>query len=200
MSGISFMQITQSVAQKLTTTTLPRRPEVAIFSPLIVVKVTGGTAGAHGNVATRKIPTAAASTAARIRPRTEPAFSRRGGLDIGGGPMRPILGLFALLVISAPAAASLDRISNADAVSGLKQALNDGSHAAVSKLGVANGYFGNPQVKIPLPPSLKRVEGAMRAIGMRKQADDLVLTMNRAAEAAAPEAKQLLVDAVKKMS
>ena len=114
--------------------------------------------------------------------------------------MRPILGLFAFLVINSAFAAGLDRISNADAVSGLKQALNDGSIAAVSKLGVANGYFGNPQVKIPLPPSLKRVEGAMRALGMRKQADELVLTMNRAAEAAAPEAKQLLVDAVKKMS
>lgn len=115
--------------------------------------------------------------------------------------MRHILGFFALLVISGHApAAGLDRISNADAVSGLKQALNDGSLAAVAKLGVENGYFGNPQVKIPLPPSLKRVEGAMRALGMRKQADELVLAMNRAAESAAPEAKQLLVDAVKKMS
>jgi hypothetical protein len=114
--------------------------------------------------------------------------------------MDRILGFFALLVISASAAASLDRISNADAVGGLKQALNDGSLAAVAKLGVQNGYFNNPQVKIPLPPSLKRAEGEMRALGMRKQADELVLTMNRAAEAAAPEAKQLLVDAVKKMS
>ncbi len=114
--------------------------------------------------------------------------------------MRPILSAFALLVISAHAQANLDRISNTDAVSGLKQALNDGSIAAVSKLGVENGFFGNPRVKIPLPPSLKRVEGAMRALGMRKQADELVLSMNRAAEAAVPEAKQLLVDAVKKMS
>ena len=114
--------------------------------------------------------------------------------------MRHILGLFALLVICAPAGAQLDRISNADAVSGLKQALNDGSLAAVAKLGVENGYFANPQVKIPLPPSLKRAEGAMRALGRRKQADELVLTMNRAAEAAAPEAKQLLVDAVKTMT
>ncbi|MBI2295342.1 MAG: DUF4197 domain-containing protein [Betaproteobacteria bacterium] len=115
--------------------------------------------------------------------------------------MRHIASLLAWLVISAPlAAAGLDGISNADAVSGLKQALNDGSIAAVARLGVENGYFGNPQVKIPLPPSLKRVEGAMRAIGMRKQADELVLAMNRAAEQAVPEAKRLLTDAVKKMS
>jgi Protein of unknown function (DUF4197) len=114
--------------------------------------------------------------------------------------MRAILGCFAFIVISTSSAAGLDRISNTDAVSGLKQALNDGSVAAVAKLGVENGFFANPQVKIPLPPSLKRAEGAMRALGMRKQADELVLSMNRAAEAAVPEAKQLLVDAVKKMS
>jgi hypothetical protein len=114
--------------------------------------------------------------------------------------MRAILGFFAFLVISTSFGAGLDRISNTDAAGGLKQALNDGSVAAVAKLGVENGFFANPQVKIPLPPSLKRVEGAMRTFGMRKQADDLVLSMNRAAEAAVPEAKQLLVDAVKKMS
>lgn len=115
--------------------------------------------------------------------------------------MRAILSFFALLVICGHAmAAGLDRISNADAVGGLKQALNDGSLAAVSRLGIENGFFNNPQVKIPLPPSLKRAESAMRALGMKKQADELVLSMNRAAEAAVPEAKELLVDAVKKMS
>ena len=114
--------------------------------------------------------------------------------------MHYILGFFALLVISSHAAAGLDSVSNAEAIRGLKQALNDGSAAAVAKLGVENGYFANPKVKIPLPPSLQRVESGLRAFGMRRQADDLVLTMNRAAEAAVPEAKQLLVDAVKKMS
>jgi hypothetical protein len=114
--------------------------------------------------------------------------------------MLRILGWLALVVISGPAAASLDRISNADQVSGLKQALSDGSIAAVAKLGVQNGFLSNPKVKIPLPPSIQRVEGAMRAFGMGKQADDLVLSMNRAAETAVVEAKPLLVDAVKKMS
>ena len=105
------------------------------------------------------------------------------------------------VVSLAPAlAASLDRLTNADAASGLKQALTEGSAAAVAKLGVENGYLANPKVKIPLPPSLQRVEGAMRVMGMRRQADELVVAMNRAAEAAAPEAKALLVDAVKKMT
>lgn len=120
--------------------------------------------------------------------------------DTGNSTMRPILGFFAVLVICGHAQASLDSISNTDAVSGLRQALNDGSLAAVAKLGVQNGYFANPKVKIPLPPSLQRIESALRFAGMKKQADELVLSMNRAAEAAAPEAKQLLVDAVKKMS
>lgn len=101
---------------------------------------------------------------------------------------------------SLPAAAGIADISNADAASSLRQALADGSAAAVKLLGAENGYFGNAKVKIPLPPSLQKVEGAMRMMGMKKQADELVLSMNRAAEAAAPEAKQLLTDAVKKMS
>ena len=112
-----------------------------------------------------------------------------------------ILGCLTALVISAGAwGASLPGVSEGEAASGLKQALIDGSAAAVRLLGVENGFFGNPKVKIPLPPALKRVESALRFAGMRKQADDLVLAMNRAAEAAVPEAKALLVDSVKRMS
>jgi Protein of unknown function (DUF4197) len=97
-------------------------------------------------------------------------------------------------------AADLSGISNTEATTGLKQALIDGSAAAVAQLGVQNGFLSNAKVKIPLPPALQRIEGAMRIAGMRKQADDLVLAMNRAAEAAVPEAKTLLVESVKKMS
>lgn len=115
--------------------------------------------------------------------------------------MRRILGFLACLVISLPVlAAGLDSISNTDAVGGLKQALTDGSGAAVSLLGKENGFFGNDKVKIPLPPALEKIESALRFMGKQQQADDLVLAMNRAAEAAVPEAKALLVDAVKKMS
>ena len=114
--------------------------------------------------------------------------------------MRHIVACLNFLLIGNAAAATIADLSNAEAVRGLKQALNDGSAAAVARLGVENGYFANPNVKIPLPPSLQRVERGLRAFGMRRQADELVLTMNRAAEAAVPEAKQLLVDAVKTMS
>jgi hypothetical protein len=91
-------------------------------------------------------------------------------------------------------------LTNTDAVQGLKQALVDGSAAAVAKLGVSNGFLGNAKVKIPLPPALQKIERALRFTGMNKQAEELVVSMNRAAEAAVPEAKTLLVDAVKKMS
>jgi hypothetical protein len=114
--------------------------------------------------------------------------------------MRRILSCFGALAISGLAAAGLDDITNAEAVRGLRQALTDGSLAAVAKLGVENGFFANPKVKIPLPPSLQRVERGLRTFGMRREADELVLAMNRAAEAAVPEAKQLLTDAVRKMS
>jgi len=91
-------------------------------------------------------------------------------------------------------------LSDSETNEGLKTALNQGVTKAVSMLGATDGFFGNKEVKIPLPKSLKKIEKGMKLVGMGKQSDELVLKMNRAAEAAVPEAKALLVDAVKKMS
>jgi hypothetical protein len=99
-----------------------------------------------------------------------------------------------------PTLAQLERITSQEAASGLKAALEKGSTAAVASLGRTDGFFANPQVKIPLPDSMQRAERLMRRIGMGKQADELILTLNRAAEAAVPEAKQLFVDSVRKMT
>lgn len=112
---------------------------------------------------------------------------------------KAIAGIVAVL-LALPAYASLDQISNPEAVSGLKGALERGATVAVDLLGRTDGFFGNNAVKIPLPDSLKRYEKLMRNVGLGKHADELILTMNRAAEAAVPEAKKLFVDAVKKMS
>jgi len=101
---------------------------------------------------------------------------------------------------SQPAASGVDALSSADINAGLKEALTRGADAAVAQLGQPNGFFGNPALRIPLPPTLQKAEKAMRMFGMGKQADELVLSMNRAAEAAVPEAKPLLVDAVKSMT
>ncbi len=101
---------------------------------------------------------------------------------------------------AAPCVAQLENITNREAISALRTALEKGSRAAVDQLGRQDGFFGDTRVKIPLPPSLQRAERNLRRFGMGKYADELVLTMNRAAEAAVPEAKQLFVDSVKKMS
>jgi hypothetical protein len=95
---------------------------------------------------------------------------------------------------------SLDALSNADINAGLKEALTRGADSAVAQLGVKDGFYGNPALKIPLPKNLQKVDKAMRMFGMGKEADELILAMNRAAEAAVPQAKTLLVDAVKNMT
>lgn len=115
--------------------------------------------------------------------------------------MKKLLAALAFVTLgNAALAASLSDYTDAQTVKGLKEALTQSASGAVSKLGRENGFFGNDKVKIPLPESLQRIEGAMRTFGMGKQADELVLAMNRAAEAAVPEAKKLLIDTVKKMS
>jgi hypothetical protein len=112
------------------------------------------------------------------------------------------ISLFAALAFACatPAQANLDALSNQDAVSGLKAALEKGTGVAVDLLGRTDGFYGNSAVKIPLPDALKKTQKLMRGIGMGRQADELELTLNRAAEAAVPEAKKLFVDSIRKMS
>ena len=115
--------------------------------------------------------------------------------------MRLTLSLFAGLLLAANAhALSLDSISGKDANGGLKEALTQGAGKAVDLLGKKDGFMANSKVKIPLPPSVQKVESVMRGLGMGKKADELITAMNRAAEAAVPEAKTLLVNSIKQMS
>ncbi len=99
-----------------------------------------------------------------------------------------------------PAIGQLDRITQKEAAAGLRAALEQGARAAVATLGKADGFLGNPAVKIPLPESAQRAEKLARRMGLGKKADELIVAMNRAAEQALPEARALLVDSVKKMS
>jgi hypothetical protein len=94
----------------------------------------------------------------------------------------------------------LNSLSNADASAGLKKALDQGIDLAVGKLGVTDGFLKNPAVKIDLPPKLAKAENMMRMLGVGDQLDQLVTSMNRAAEAAVPESKVLLKQALKQMS
>ena len=104
------------------------------------------------------------------------------------------------LIASGASALGVSDLSNTEASNGLKEALIQGAGNAVGQLSQTDGFFGNKEVKIPLPDALKKTEKAMRMLGMGKQADELVLRMNRAAEAAVPEAKVLLIDSAKKMT
>lgn len=108
--------------------------------------------------------------------------------------------VLALLLSPVAHALSLADISARDAGGGLKEALTQGAGKAVGLLGRTDGFLGNPKVKIPLPESVQKVEGLLRGVGLGKQADELVTAMNRAAEAAVPQARTLLVGAIKQMT
>jgi Protein of unknown function (DUF4197) len=111
------------------------------------------------------------------------------------------LTMASLLMAGAPARAlDLSSITRADAAAGAKAALDRGSAQAIAKLGIENGFLGNPKVRIPLPDGLKQAEKVMKLMGRQQQFDDLVVSINRAAEAAVPQARPLLVAAIKSMS
>ena len=111
-----------------------------------------------------------------------------------------ILGTVAFMLAAPCWAIVLNDLSRSEATSGLKDALVQGSRAAVAQLSAPGGFLDNEKVRIPLPDSLARIEGGLRMMGMGQQADDLRTAMNRAAEMAVKEATPLLVDSVKKMS
>ena len=114
---------------------------------------------------------------------------------------RVVLACALVLASSAAwAASSLDTLSQQDASSGLKAALDAGSAAAVARLGVENGFLNNDKVKVKLPGILEQARPLFKMTGRGQQLDDLVVSMNRAAESAVPLAKPLLLDAVKSMS
>lgn len=115
--------------------------------------------------------------------------------------MRFILRATTIFALCAPVwAIDLAGLSNADAAGGLKEALTQGAGRAVELLGSNGGFMNNPKVKIPLPGVLEQAAPLLRMTGRGKDMDQLVATMNGAAEAAVPEAKALLMDAVKSMT
>ena len=115
--------------------------------------------------------------------------------------MRKFFVFFAVLLFSGVSSAlTLDQISGTETAGGLKEALTQGAGKAVELLGSKDGFLGNPKVKIGLPGSLEKAAKMMRKLGMGGTIDELETTMNRAAEAAVPEAKALLVESIKSMS
>jgi len=95
---------------------------------------------------------------------------------------------------------TVSALTESEMAAGLRQALQKGVQTAVDQLGATDGFFGNPQVRIPLPDHLKSVSGGLRAIGQQGVADEFELSMNRAAEAAVPEAKAIFIDAIQNIT
>ncbi len=91
-------------------------------------------------------------------------------------------------------------ISQTEIVNGLKEALEIGTGNTVRALSETDGYYNNPELKIPLPESMQKFEKILRATGYDSQLNEFELSMNRAAEKAAPEAEALFVDAIKEMT
>jgi Protein of unknown function (DUF4197) len=113
----------------------------------------------------------------------------------------PVLLLFSCTSVDAQFWKKPTVAPTADEVSrGLKEALIQGTTKGTSLVSKLDGYFKNPEIKIPFPPDVKIVETKMRALGMGKQVDEFVLSLNRAAEDAAKEATPIFVDAIKKMT
>jgi hypothetical protein len=97
-------------------------------------------------------------------------------------------------------ALSLNDLTDGEASDGLKTALEKGALAAVSLLGRKDGFLGNAKVRIPLPGYLEDASKLLKTFGQGPQVEELVTSMNRAAEAAVPMGRDLLLGAVKSMS
>lgn len=103
-------------------------------------------------------------------------------------------------ILGAIGGVSASALTNSEITAGLREALNIGTGNVVRQVGVLNGFNLDPKIHIPLPPTLARVDSALSLIGMSSLTDDLELRLNRAAELAAPKAKDLFISAISQMT
>lgn len=103
-------------------------------------------------------------------------------------------------VLTAASTYKKDSLTNTDIVSGLKEALQVGTERGTSKLSAVDGFFKDAAIKILMPEEAQKVEQKLRAIGLGKQVDNAILTMNRAAEDASKSATPIFINAIKQMS
>jgi hypothetical protein len=105
-----------------------------------------------------------------------------------------------LTVSSLVSAADLSGIGSKEAVTALRATLSKGAEAAIGTLGKPDGFLGNPAARIPLPEFLVQSKGMLKLVGMGTQLDQMEVSMNRAAEAAVPQAKTLLQKTIQNMT
>ena len=95
---------------------------------------------------------------------------------------------------------SVSSLDDRTIISGLKEALSLGTAKSVGLVSAENGYLRNEAIKILLPEKIQMMSEVLRAAGFDKEVDAFVLSMNRAAEKAAPKAKPILIKAIKEMN
>lgn len=91
-------------------------------------------------------------------------------------------------------------LDNDTMINGLREALEIGSRRAISTVSQQGGYLNNPEIRIPLPPRLQQASDLMKQFGMGQMAEDFETSINRAAENAAPQATELMINAIKAMT
>ncbi len=91
-------------------------------------------------------------------------------------------------------------LTTAEVAEGLKEALINGISKGADQVSQLEGYFKNPEIKIPFPPDVKKVENTLRDIGLGSEVDKFIMTLNRGAEDAAKEAKPIFISAIKSMT
>jgi hypothetical protein len=91
-------------------------------------------------------------------------------------------------------------LSTTDIAAGLKEALQVGTQRSTTQLSAVDGFFKNAAIKILLPPEAQKIEKTLRSMGLNKQVDDAILSMNRAAEDAAKTATPIFVNAIKQIT
>ncbi len=91
-------------------------------------------------------------------------------------------------------------LTTAEVGAGLKEALINGISKGSDLVSQMDGYFKNPEIKIPFPPDVKKVEDRLRQLGLGGEVDKFVMTLNRGAEDAAKEAKPIFIAAIKQMT
>jgi len=109
-------------------------------------------------------------------------------------------GLFDDIMKGAGGALSKGGPDDSQIVAGLKEALTVGTDNAVSLVSVTDGYFANQAIKILMPDKIQKVADVLGKVGYQKQVDEFVLSMNRAAEMAAPQAKSIFVESIREMT
>lgn len=109
---------------------------------------------------------------------------------------------FAVLLHGGNAQAQISKLipSNTEIGTALKQALEQGTGKSTDQLSAVNGFFGNAAIKILFPPEAQKAEKTLRSLGLNQLCDNVILSLNRAAEGAAKEAKPIFIDAIKQMT